>query len=319
MTVQQLVNYVRLSVICKDPDNDGCTDKAYLEMTDEEIRLYLEVCLTRDFSSVPSLERLPNAYVYPLTLLVKKEIYYALAVYVAPQVDITADQNNNLRRSQRFEHYMALIKQVDKEYQDWLDNGGGLNPDDGSGAVSNTLSSYDVLLPNTRYFTKRYHEKGMKPAPQLYVDNTTESEIELHWVNRCRQFGWCNVYVSTTPITDLYKVGSSKVVDADCRVFHTIDARQTTYRIEGLDSGTQYFVAVEVVDKSGLTGISEECVYTQFVEDESSDQSPVSGESENEEQSEDVESATSDNTESSDTDVSVLDTDVGEAHVYSPT
>lgn len=260
MTVQQLIRYIRLNVTVVDPDDECCTDRAYLELTDDDIRLYLEVCLTRDFSDVPCLEQLPNSCVYPLTLLVKKELYYAFAVYRAPEVDMNADMNNSLRRSQRFEHYLALIKEVEGEYQNWLDNGG--SSADGYG--NNVLRTYDVLLPNTRYFTKRYYEKAVAPQPRLYVDDFTSESIELRWENRVNQFAWTNVYVSKEELIDEYQEGLSKVIDGDENLaFRTLDARQTTLRLTGLDPDTTYYIVAEVTDKSGLKGFSQVSVHTR--------------------------------------------------------
>lgn len=250
MTTEQLIKYLRLNVNIQTPDVQQ--DSAYLSMSDEDILLYLNVVLTRDFSDVPSLEYLPSKDVYPLILLAKKELYYALAVVSAPNFDLGADNNNYLKREQRFQHYMDLIGQVDKEYQDYLENGGGLS-EDGAG---NTLSSFDVFLSN-RYYTKRYYEKGAIPAPVLYVDEVTHNSVAFHWTNKTRRFAWCNVYLSTEPIVDNYKVGNSKIVDKSTLVQHFINARQVSLRLEGLEPSTKYYIAIELVDMSSLVGYAQ--------------------------------------------------------------
>ena len=256
MTVPQIIQFLRLNVNVQNPDGSEGVDSAYLSMTDEDILLYLNVVLTRDFADIPSLEYLPAQNVYPLVLLAKKELYYALAVASANEYDLGADNNNYLKRDQRFQHYMALVKQADQEYQDYLDNGGGLSADDGSGAGPNTLTSFDVLLGN-RYYTKRYYEKGVVPAPVLYVDEVTANTVEFHWKDRLRHFAWCNVYCSTSPNIDQYKDGQSKIVDKSQLVKHITDARQVALRIEGLSPETTYYLAVELVDMSGLMGYAE--------------------------------------------------------------
>ena len=114
MTVPQIIQFLRLNVNVQNPDGSEGVDSAYLSMTDEDILLYLNVVLTRDFADIPSLEYLPAQNVYPLVLLAKKELYYALAVASANEYDLGADNNNYLKRSQRFEHYMKLIEQVAK-------------------------------------------------------------------------------------------------------------------------------------------------------------------------------------------------------------
>ena len=256
MTTTQLIQFLRSSVNVSDPNNSEATDSAYPSMTDEDILLYLNVVLSRDFAGYPSLESIPAYSVYPVILLAKKELYYALAVKAANEYDLGADNNNYLKRSQRFDHYMKLAQQADDEYQDWISNGGSATADDGSGAGPNTLTSFDVLLSN-RYYTKRYYEKGVVPAPVLYVDNVTETTVEFHWNNRCRKFAWCNVYCSTQPIVDEYKNSQSKIVDKSTLVQHLIDARQVSLRVEGLSPDTTYYLAVELVDQSGLVGYTE--------------------------------------------------------------
>lgn len=259
MTTEQMIKFLRLNVNVQN--DEGVTDSAYLSMSDEDILLYLNVVLTRDFPDTPSLDYLPTSGVFPLILLAKKELYYALAVANAPLFDLGADNNNYLKREQRFKHYMALIEQAEKEYQDYLDNGGGLS--EGAG---NTLTSFDVLLSN-RYYTRRNYEKGAIPAPILYVDNVTQTYVEFHWKNAVRRFAWCNVYVSTKPNVDPYLVGQSKIVDKSTLVQHLTDARQVSMRVEGLDPNTDYYIAIELVDMSSLTGYFEQKV-TTLAEDE---------------------------------------------------
>lgn len=121
MTVEQMIQFLRLSVYVQDKDKVVTVDEQYLCMTDEDLLLYLNLALSRNFSDVPSLEYLPEDAVYPIILLAKKELYYTLAVKEAPLYDIGADNNNYLKRSQRFDHYMKLIAQVDSEYDDWIE------------------------------------------------------------------------------------------------------------------------------------------------------------------------------------------------------
>ena len=65
MTVDQLVQYLRLNVSIQDPEG-AVQDSAYLSMTDEDIILYMNVALTRNFPDIPSLDYLPTEYVYPI-------------------------------------------------------------------------------------------------------------------------------------------------------------------------------------------------------------------------------------------------------------
>lgn len=272
MTVNQIIQYLRLSVHVQDPDNPGEVDKAYLSMTDEDLLLYLNVVMTRDFADIPSLDQLPAMDVYPLTLLAKKELYYALAVIEAPKYDLGADNNNYLKRSQRFSHYMELAKQADSEYQDYLDNGGGFEADDGTTLAPNTLSSFDVLLPN-RYFTKRYYEKGSVPSPVLSVDDFTDTKVLLRWKNRCRHYAWTNIYISDSEILDEYQEGRDKILDRSTLVKQFTDIRQVTMEITGLLPSTTYYVVMELVTTSGLVGYAQAI----FATDEPNEEEPLEG------------------------------------------
>ena len=250
MTVTQMVDYLRINVSIQDP-NGTVQDSAYLSMTDEDIVLYLNIALTRNFPEIPSLDYLPTEYVYPIILLSKKELYYALATKEAPLFDIGADNNNYLKRSQRFEHYMKLVAQADKEYQDYLEDGG---------AGANTLTSFDVLLPD-RYATKRNYEKGVIPALALYTDAVKETSVEISWVAWLSRFQSYKVYISKSPILDLYNV--SKPLSEDAKEVVTIkNVHQTSCRIEGLDPDTEYYVVVSATEMSSLVNYKQESFKT---------------------------------------------------------
>lgn len=243
MTVDQMVSYLRMSVQVQDPTGSA-QDSAYLNMTDEDIVLYLEVALSRNYPEM-SLDYLPTEYVYPVILLSKKELFHTLAVKEAPLFDLGADNNNYLKRSQRFEHYMSLIAQVDKEYSDYLENGG---------AGGNTLTSFDVLLSD-RYATKRNYEKGVIPAPSLYVRNVGSNFVEIEWRVKLSRFKEYKVYVSKNSIVDSLNV--SKPVDTESEVITIKNVHQTSCRIEGLEPDTDYCIAVSAVEMSSLTGYAQ--------------------------------------------------------------
>lgn len=250
MTVDQMVAYLRTSVSIQDPTG-SVQDSAYLSMTNEDITLLMSVVLTRNYPDVPSLDYLPTECIYPVILLSKKELYHTLAVKEAPLFDIGADNNNYLKRSQRFDHYMKLIAQVDKEYEDYLENGG---------AGNNTLTSFDVLIPD-RYATKRNYEKGVIPALSLYVGAVTETSVEISWKVKLSRFRDYKVYISESPIVDLFNVSSP--VSAEARELLTIrNVHQTSCRVEGLTPDTDYYIAVSATEMSSLTGYKQESFRT---------------------------------------------------------
>lgn len=249
MTVNQMVEYLRLNVSIQDPDGT-VQDSAYLSMTDEDIVLYMNIALTRNYPDIPSLDYLPTEYVYPIILLSKKELFHALAIKEAPLFDIGADNNNYLKRSQRFEHYMKLIAQVDKEYEDYLENGG---------AGGNTLTSFDVLLSD-RYATKRNYEKGAIPALSLFTSGIGETFVEIAWKVKLSRFKEYKVYISKSPIVDLLNVSEPVVKETEVLTIRNV--HQTSCRIEGLEPDTDYYVAVSATEMSSLTGYKQESFKT---------------------------------------------------------
>ena len=244
MTTEQLVNYLR-SVV--NIQNEDVQDSVYLSMSDEDILLYLNIALT-NYPDIPSLQNLPNEYVYPIILLAKKELYYALAVKDAPLYDLGADNNNYLKRSQRFDHYMKLVQQTDSEYNDYLDNGG---------AGGNTLASYNVLLSN-RYATKFNYENGVIPALTLYTDEVTKDSISISWrAKMLGNFYRYRVFISKEPVLDIYKsardkIDYSKVLDS----IEIKDVHQCKARFSGLEAGT-YYITLSCSLLSNLTGYAE--------------------------------------------------------------
>ena len=194
MTKAELVRYLRLNINIQNAD---VTDTAYLSMTDEDIELYLNVVLTRDFPQVPSLDLIPTEDIYPVVLLAKKELYYTLASMDAPLIDLTADNNNQIKRSQRFEHYMKLIAAVDDEYNQYNEDGGA--------GTRNTLTSYDVLISD-RYATRRNYEKGRVPVLSLRVVGVTDTTVELSWSVQLSRFDKYEVYVSDEQIYDEFAI-----------------------------------------------------------------------------------------------------------------
>lgn len=248
MTKAELVRYLRLNV---NIQNANVTDTAYLSMTDEDIELYLSVVLTRDFPKVPSLDLIPKEDIYPVVLLAKKELYFALASMDAPLYDLNAD-NSQIKRSQRFEHYMKLIATVDEEYNQYNEDGGA--------GTRNTLTSYDVLISD-RYATRRNYEKGFVPTLSLCVAGVSDTTIELSWSVQLSRFDKYEVYISEEQIYDEYSISESVSPEAKL-VAKILNVHQNKCRIEGLVPNTVYHVMVSVTDKSSLVGRDEITVST---------------------------------------------------------
>ena len=80
-STETLVKYLRDSVLVQDPST--AEDPVWLQMSDSDLAIVLEVAKYRDFPN-QVLSSLANGVVYPLMLVAKKELYYRLAVKSAP-------------------------------------------------------------------------------------------------------------------------------------------------------------------------------------------------------------------------------------------
>ncbi len=245
MTKEKLIKFLKSSVHIQDPEIDN--DSGYLAMSDEDLELYLTVALSRDFSKVRSLDEVPEATVYPLMLLAKKELYYALAVIEAPLYDMGADNNNYLKREQRFQHYMKLIGQIDTEYERYLD--------DNATGTDNTLTTYDVLLSN-RYYTRNYRSKGVAPVVSLYADNVGTDSVELSWDSVVINFSEFRIYISEQPIYDPYNL-EKPISDTAKLLFRVREDTSHKCRINDLKQNKVYYILIEYIDKCGLKGFSQ--------------------------------------------------------------
>ena len=261
LTVKDLITLLRSSVNIQSLGSQEVVDPAYLQMTDDDIELFIKLGVTRAYPDVQDLTELPSGSEYPIVLLAKIELYLKLAVLKADKIDMGADNNNYLKQSQRFGHYMKLVEEVRAEYENWLEN-------EGQGEVS----SYDVLLSN-RHYTQRNFEKQATPKVFLYIDSVSSDSVQFSWrVTNTSHFGRFKVYISKRPIVDLYKDGSTydKKVDKEATlVVSTSNIHNVFHRLDNLEADTTYFIAVISIERNQVFGYAEKSFITpQILEDE---------------------------------------------------
>lgn len=248
LTTEELIKTLR-SAVNVQQEEDEVIDPAYLAMTDEDLTLFIKLAVSRLYPSVTTLSELPDGSEYPIVLLAKIELYTKLAVTKADKVDLGADNNNYIKQDQRFQHYMKLVQSAKDQYDTWLDN-------EGQGEVS----SFEVLL-DSRHYTHRNYEKQVKPKVQVIVDSVTNDSVDFHWkVSHTSHFGRFKVYVSETPIVDMFRDGAtyqSKVDENANLVLSTNDIRNTYKRLSNLTSETTYYIAVISVERNQVWGFSE--------------------------------------------------------------
>lgn len=253
LTVDELVQILRSSVNVQIPLEEGSeettNDPAYLTMTDDDITLFIKLGVSRAYPNVTDLADLPSGADYPITLLAKIELYLKLAVIKADKVDMGVDNNNYIKQDQRFSHYMKLVAEAREQYESWLDN-------EGQGEVS----SYDVLLSN-RHYTQRNFEKQVTPKVSLKIDQVTSDSVDFHWgVTNTSHFGRFKVYISKSPIVDMFKDGATydKKLSGEAKLLvSTQNIRNTYHRVNNLESGTAYYIAVISIERNQVFGYSE--------------------------------------------------------------
>ena len=263
-TVSELCNLLREAV---NVQNEGAEiqDPAFLTMTDEDLTMFLKLGMSKVYPSVEDLADLPPGSDYPVILVSKKELYLKLAVVSAPLYDLTADNNNQIKRSQRFSHYMALAENAQLEYEDWVENGGGtVDPNTGIQGVT----TYEVLRSKNHYSLRNY-EHGLSPVVRVKIGEITIESVFFSWSSfNNDHFGKYLVYVSENPIVDPFRDGSKaedKILDGATLVLSTWDFRNNHKRVEGLKPETEYYIAVFSVERNQLYGYKQVTFQTLHV------------------------------------------------------
>ena len=251
LTVAELVKLLRSSVNVQSEEMDTI-DPAYLQMADDDIELFVKLGVSRAYPNITDLSDLPSGAEYPILLLAKIELYTKLAVLKADKVDMGADNNNYLKQSQRFSHYMKLIESAREQYESWLENEG---VNGGSG-----VCSYDVLLSN-RHYTQRNFEKQVVPKVSLKIDQVTSDSVDFHWgVVNTSHFGRFKVYLSESPIIDMFKDGATydkKLNEGAELLVSTQNIRNTYHKVSNLKPNSTYYLAVVSIERNQVFGYSE--------------------------------------------------------------
>ena len=256
-TVSELCNLLREAV---NVQNEGAEiqDPAFLTMTDEDLTMFLKLGMSKVYPSVEDLADLPPGSDYPVILVSKKELYLKLAVVSAPLYDLTADNNNQIKRSQRFSHYMARAENAQLEYEDWVENGGGATVDPNTGIQG--VTTYEVLRSKNHYSLRNY-EHGLSPVVRVKIGEITTESVSFSWSSfNNDHFGKYLVYVSENPIVDPFRYGSKaedKILDGATLVLSTWDFRNNHKRVEGLKPETEYYIAVFSVERNQLYGYKQ--------------------------------------------------------------
>lgn len=280
MSVEQLISLLRYSVNVQYTVEDNTdeteettkvvTDPVFLQMTDNDLTMFLNLALARVCPTAESLEDLPSGFSYPLMLLAKKELYLKLAVDSAPLYDVTVENNNNLRREQRFQHYMYLVEEAQSEFEDWEKNADIIDPE--SGIVG--VNTYNVLRSKNHYSNRNY-ELGLRPKVKIKIDTITSDSVSFNWNSfNNDHFGKYKVYIKEgSPVINMYADGvnaENKVTDKAILIKSTMNFRDTFHSVSGLKPDTEYYLAVFSIERNQLFGVAETSFNTlaSFIEEE---------------------------------------------------
>lgn len=252
------------------------TDPYLIQMSDEDLTLFLKLGVSRIYPSAEGFSDLPAWTSYPIILCSKKELYLKLAVVTAPLYDLTADNNNQLKRDQRFQHYMKLADNAQSEFEDWEDNGGAdaIDPETGLQGVF----TVDVLRDKNHY-TLRNYEHQIKPIVNISINNLTSDSVDFSWSSRANEhFGVFYVYLSEKPIVNIFKKGwtaKEKVEEGAKLILTSYNFRNTYYSVSDLEPNKDYHLAVFSVERNQLFGFKEIIFHTMPEIDEPIDDEDI--------------------------------------------
>lgn len=258
LEIKDLIHLLRSMV---NVENEDYEDKAYIKMSDEDLTMYLKLGMTRLFPSVEDFSDLPSGAEYPLVLVSKKELYLKLAVTEAPMYNITADNNNQLQRSQKFDHYMKLAENAQSEFENWEDESGQIDPNTGIAGVQ----AYDAYMTNRHYRSRNIR---LSPAPIVRVNvvNIYSDSVEIRWKSfNNDHFGKFLVYINEKPIVDMFKKGSKaedNINEGAKEVYSTFDFEDRALRIPDLKPETVYYIAVFSIERNQKFGYKEVVITT---------------------------------------------------------
>lgn len=267
-TQQELIQALRLAV---NVDNQEQGVDGRLNMTDEELMLFIKLGLSEVYPSCETLDDLPIGADYPIILVSKKELYLKLAVTYAPWYNIAAEGGNTLSRSQRFEHFMKLAENAQDEYENWQKTDGDIDPETGISGVR----TYDVRL-NKNHYTERNYILAKAPVVRIKIAEVTNDSVSFSWSSAGNDhFGKYLVYISESPVVDMYLDGSraeNKIAEGATLVLSTMDFHNNYKRVSGLKADTSYYLAVFSIERNQRFGYKEKEFRTaeEFVAEETS-------------------------------------------------
>lgn len=166
ISVVELINYIKFQLSTgsnKDPVVDT--------ITDEEIDILIKIHCGTLALEYPEI---PFSYMQLMSCLIRKELYWKLATSSAPMYELKTD-GTELKKGDRFQHYLALIQEVNKEYNDIMNNPSRL-PEDFNGGGK--IASHTMVLEKD-YVLRNYVNSQKIPKVKVKVDSISTEYVEL--------------------------------------------------------------------------------------------------------------------------------------------
>jgi hypothetical protein len=239
---QKYVDYLRKSLRLQAPDVE--TDPAYV-FSDEDLLQILDF-VTPSHNSEFTTDTLPVSEANLVMLLAKKEVYYRLATSTAPFYPLSAE-GASLQKNVRFDHYMALIKQVTEDYES-LTGGGS-----GGGDTGGLVETYESTVFGKAYVRRNYNF-AETPKIELTLSGITDKSVNLEWTKAGRKFGAYSIYLAKERIIDEYALNPIK---SNSPTALYTDIHRTRARIDNLLPDTEYFIVVKVSLTNGMSNHAE--------------------------------------------------------------
>ena len=252
--IQKLIRLIRKSTSLDDAGVNA--DPAY-DFSDEDILDIIEQSIF-EFNPEYELDTVPRKEYHFIVLLSKKEIYYRLATSSAPFYPLSAE-GAELRKDYRFEHYMSLLRLVEREYTDKLEK---YNRD----KIDNITTG--TLLSKRRHYDKI--QMNIQQLPKVVIDlvDVTDGAIFIEWNKfNCNGgvFECYELYFSDKPIYDDFDY---KFIDkVEPKIIK--DINKVRAKFTALESDKTYYIVLVFKDKNGLTGVESVEVETLPKEEDS--------------------------------------------------
>lgn len=230
---EKVVPYFRRAVALQSPE--VTTDEAYV-FTDDEL---WDILLMSIWEHNPAYDEhsFPQNELPFLILLGRKELYYRLATVSAPFYPLSAE-GAELRKDYRFEHYMALIRVITKEYDSLMER-----------YRSNMGVEHGVLLKN-KCQLRHLQYNDLEP-PTFSLDSELDSDsLILRWTKfKCLgdKFWSYKVYVSDSKLDEFTNL------DELTPIIEETDIHKTTHKLSNLAKELYHFLIVHE-GRSGLKG-----------------------------------------------------------------